>query len=165
MAAQPIEFRAVAVSIKSLTQSCANFGVIIRLNGGFMKLLSLLVLFCAGAISLFAATRESTMPLSPASAPPAFKIGSLSLNPANNAKPPFVWPSRAGYRVTERSVESTTCYKMRAYYVVRDSRNPDVTRPDGYSTCQPAARFQVKRAIEQKMIEEGPTEPENIPSN
>ena len=130
-----------------------------------MKLLSLLVLFCAGAISLFAATGESTMPLSPASAPPAFKIGSLSLNPATNAKPLFGWPSRDRFAVRPRSAESTTCYKRRAYYMVRESRDSDVTRPDGYSTCQPAARFQVKRAIEQKMIEEGPTERENIPPN
>lgn len=128
-----------------------------------MKLLGLVILFFAGSISLFAAAGEAPLPLLPqASESPTLIIGSLSLNPAAEAKPLFKWPSQAGYPFTESSVESTTCYKMRAYYVVRDSRNPDVTRPDGYSTCQPATRFQVKRAIGKKVIEEAPSEPGNI---
>lgn len=135
-----------------------------------MKLLALFIFVLAGSVSLLAGTHESSLPLSPqASGSPGFKIDSLSLNPAGNAKPLLVWPSQDRYWFTERSVESTTCYKMRAYYMVRDNRNPDVTRPDGYSTCQPAARFQVKRAIErrqeQRMIEEKLAEPEDIPSN
>ncbi len=109
-----------------------------------MKLLALLVLVFASSISLFAASGETA---------------------TNLSQPPFVAPgspAQDGYRFTEGSVESATCYKMRAYYVVRDSRNPDVTRPDGYSTCEPAARFQVKRAIEQRpeqgMMKDRPAE-------
>ncbi len=128
-----------------------------------MKLLSLVVLLVS-SVSLFAAADDAPLLLLPqTSASPVLKIGSLSLNPATDAKPLFESPSQAVYRFTERSVESTTCYKMRAYYVVRDSRNPDVTRPDGYSTCQPATRFQVKRAIGKQLFEEGPTEPKPIP--
>jgi hypothetical protein len=113
-----------------------------------MKLLALFIFLFAGSISLFAASEGSGLNLSrPTSAAPASS-------------------SQDGYRLTRKSVESSTCYKMRAYYVVRDSRNPDVTRSDGYSTCQPAARFQVKRAIEhwteQRMIEDRHPEPESI---
>lgn len=121
-----------------------------------MRLLSLLVLFFAGSISLFAATSESAVTLSPpASAAPVFKNDSLSLNPAGKVKPLFVWPQDG--RFTRRPTETTTCYKIRAYYMVRERRNSDVTRPDGYSTCQPASRFQVKRAIGHRMIQERTT--------
>ena len=127
-----------------------------------MRLLALLIFVFAASISLFAASKGSQLDRPPVSASPVFKVGSLSLSPAGNAKPLFLWPTHDRHWVTERSLESTTCYKMRAYYVVRDSRNPDVTRPDGYSTCQPAARFQVKRAIgteaEEKMSEDTPAE-------
>ena len=39
-----------------------------------------------------------------------------------------------------------TCYSLRAYRVTRDDPESDVTKPAGYSTCQPAARFQLKDA-------------------
>ncbi|MFI5070058.1 MAG: hypothetical protein ACHP8A_04125 [Terriglobales bacterium] len=130
-----------------------------------MKLLSLLILLVS-SIPLFGGTGESPLPLLPqASGSPAFNIGSLSLNPASKIKPLFVWPDQSPYRFTERSVRSRsrTCYKMRAYYMVRESKDSDITQPDGYSTCQPATRFQVKRAIGRQLFEEGPTEPTPIP--
>jgi hypothetical protein len=37
-----------------------------------------------------------------------------------------------------------TCYKIRSYVVARDSRNSDSTHPVSYSTCQPAARYQLR---------------------
>jgi len=42
--------------------------------------------------------------------------------------------------------ESGVCYCIRGYRVARDDPESDSTRPVGYSTCQPAARFQVKDA-------------------
>jgi hypothetical protein len=38
------------------------------------------------------------------------------------------------------------CYSIRGYRVTRDDPESDLTRPAGYSTCQPAARFHVKGA-------------------
>jgi hypothetical protein len=39
---------------------------------------------------------------------------------------------------------ASTCYSIRNYRMKRDDPETDVTRPDGYSTCQPATRFAVK---------------------
>jgi len=39
---------------------------------------------------------------------------------------------------------------MRTYRVKREARDSDVTRPAGYTTCVPVARFVVKRAVESK---------------
>jgi len=39
-----------------------------------------------------------------------------------------------------------TCYKMRSYLVARESPDSDVVGPAGYSTCQPASKYGVKRA-------------------
>lgn len=38
----------------------------------------------------------------------------------------------------------TTCYKIRSYVVARDSKHSDSTHPVSYSTCQPAARYQLR---------------------
>ncbi|HEY4905581.1 MAG TPA: hypothetical protein VIH89_19025 [Candidatus Sulfotelmatobacter sp.] len=40
--------------------------------------------------------------------------------------------------------QSTFCYSMRSYRVVRDDPESDSTRLAGYSTCQRSGRFQVK---------------------
>ncbi|MFZ0954953.1 MAG: hypothetical protein WAN60_01320 [Candidatus Sulfotelmatobacter sp.] len=39
-----------------------------------------------------------------------------------------------------------TCYSIRSYRVTRDDPESDSTRLVAYSTCQPAARYQVKEA-------------------
>jgi len=46
----------------------------------------------------------------------------------------------------------TFCLSLRTYRVARVSADSDVTRPAGYSTCQPSARFQVKTAVESREI-------------
>ncbi|MGP0019249.1 MAG: hypothetical protein ACLPHP_11815 [Candidatus Sulfotelmatobacter sp.] len=38
----------------------------------------------------------------------------------------------------------TVCYAIRSYVVARDSKYSDSTHPVSYSTCQPAARYQLK---------------------
>ncbi|MGD0567831.1 MAG: hypothetical protein ABSA78_05455 [Candidatus Sulfotelmatobacter sp.] len=43
---------------------------------------------------------------------------------------------------------NATCYSIRLYRVKRDDPQSDTTRAAGYSTCQPAARFQVKTAVD-----------------
>jgi hypothetical protein len=44
------------------------------------------------------------------------------------------------------------CYSIRGYRVTRDDPESDATRPAGYSTCQPAARFRVKDADDLREI-------------
>ena len=38
----------------------------------------------------------------------------------------------------------TSCYKIRSYVVARDTKHSDSTHPVSYSTCQPAARYQLR---------------------
>jgi hypothetical protein len=42
----------------------------------------------------------------------------------------------------------TTCYTLRTYRVARENPESDSTRPAGYSTCQPATRFQLRTAVD-----------------
>jgi len=42
------------------------------------------------------------------------------------------------------------CYSIRSYRVTRDDPGSDWTRLAGYSECQPAARFQVKAAVDSR---------------
>jgi hypothetical protein len=44
--------------------------------------------------------------------------------------------------------DDTSCLKMRVYKVARDDPHSDATHAAGYSTCQPAMRFQVYRTDE-----------------
>ncbi len=47
----------------------------------------------------------------------------------------------------------TVCLFIRSYRVIRDDPKSDSTRLAGYSECQPAARFQVKTAVDSREIE------------
>jgi hypothetical protein len=38
----------------------------------------------------------------------------------------------------------STCFTLRTYVVQRDTPESDVVHPAGYTTCQPAPRFEVK---------------------
>jgi hypothetical protein len=40
--------------------------------------------------------------------------------------------------------DEPTCYAIRSYVVARDSKDSDSTHRVSYSTCQPAARYQLK---------------------
>jgi hypothetical protein len=44
----------------------------------------------------------------------------------------------------------TVCYSMRSYRVTRDDPGSDSTKLVGYSECQPAARYQVKTAVDSR---------------
>jgi hypothetical protein len=50
------------------------------------------------------------------------------------------------------SQNDVTCLSIRSYRVTRDDPESDTTRLVGYSTCQPAAKFQVKEANERQEI-------------
>ncbi len=59
------------------------------------------------------------------------------------------WPRIEGNRfILSLGDFEPTCAYMRTYRVKREARDSDVTRPAGYTTCVPMARFAVKRATE-----------------
>jgi hypothetical protein len=46
----------------------------------------------------------------------------------------------------EKEVDGdNVCYQLRTYFVERESRSSDVTHYAGYSSCQAALRFRLKR--------------------
>jgi hypothetical protein len=62
----------------------------------------------------------------------------------------FKAPSLSRKRVL--SQDDVTCLSIRSYRVMRDDPRSDTTRLVGYSTCQPATKFQVKEAGERQDI-------------
>lgn len=40
----------------------------------------------------------------------------------------------------------SVCFTIRSYVVARDDKNSDSVHPVGYSTCQPATRYRLKKA-------------------
>ena len=66
-----------------------------------------------------------------------------------------VLPARPGWRVPVWDPNlQATCFKLRTYVVRRDGPKSDVLHPAGYTTCQPAPRFEVK-VTEQREQDEG----------
>lgn len=59
-------------------------------------------------------------------------------------------PSHLDKRVLDQG--DATCYSIRAYRVRREDPASDMTKPAGYSTCQPATKFQVKEANDRQEI-------------
>ena len=47
--------------------------------------------------------------------------------------------------------QEPSCVYMRTYRMKREARGSDVTRPAGYTTCVPVARFTMKRAAERDL--------------
>ena len=54
--------------------------------------------------------------------------------------------------------QEPSCVFMRTYRVKREARDSDVTRPAGYTTCVPAGRFAVKRAVKLDSEQQARTE-------
>jgi hypothetical protein len=52
--------------------------------------------------------------------------------------------------------DDAVCLYIRSYRVIRDDPKSDSTRLAGYSECQPAARFQMKSAVDSREIEIDP---------
>ncbi len=57
-----------------------------------------------------------------------------------------IFPLEVRAHVLPLEQREAACYSIRTYRVTRDDPESDSTRPAGYSTCQPAARFRVKDA-------------------
>jgi hypothetical protein len=64
------------------------------------------------------------------------------------------WDTKAPSLFHERVLaqDNATCLSIRSYRVTRDDPESDTTRLVGYSTCQPATKFQVKEAGEWQEI-------------
>jgi hypothetical protein len=43
--------------------------------------------------------------------------------------------------------DDQTCYKLRTYFVERDSRSSDLVHGAGYESCQAASKFGLKKAL------------------
>jgi len=105
-----------------------------------MKLPTLLVLFLAGSIPAIGATAQSQQnPDDVISNQPKMILSSPEL---------FARENRSHFLTDNWQAEkNTVCYKMRSYHVVREDQDSDVTRMDGYTTCQPASKYQTKRTV------------------
>jgi hypothetical protein len=88
-------------------------------------------------------------------APPEFRTHVLALpqivQDKIRATPPQ-WRSRLLPIPPKPEQNDETCLYIRSYRVTRDHPESDATRPAGYSTCQPAARFQTKYAVDSREI-------------
>ena len=84
-------------------------------------------------------------------APPEFRAHVLPLPPNVRARIRDVQPQLPFD--PSLAQDDTACYNIRGYRVTRDDPQSDATRPAGYSECQPAARFQVKAAVDSREIE------------
>jgi hypothetical protein len=88
-------------------------------------------------------------------APPEFRPHVLPLRPTLPPREPArnraIQPQLSFDSTLEQ--DDTACYSIRSYRVTRDDPESDSTRLAGYSECQPAARFQVKAAVESEKVE------------
>jgi len=72
----------------------------------------------------------------------AYKIDRSRIDPNRQ---PFRWVFQNDDIVMETLGDDTLCYKIRSYVVARDSKDSDSVHPVGYSTCQPASRYRLKK--------------------
>lgn len=73
----------------------------------------------------------------------AYRIDRSRIDPDRQ---PFRWGSQIDDIVMDRQPgDDTLCYKIRSYVVARDSKDSDSVHPVGYSTCQPASRYRLKK--------------------
>jgi hypothetical protein len=69
----------------------------------------------------------------------AYKIDRSRIDPNRR---PFRW----GSQIDDIQLgDDTVCYKIRSYVVARDNKESDSVYPVGYSTCQPASRYRLRR--------------------
>jgi hypothetical protein len=104
-----------------------------------MKLPILLVLFLVGSIPSIGATTQSQQ-----------NTGAVISNqPETPVSSPEVFSreNRSHFYAENWELERPVCYKIRSYHVVREDQDSDVTRMDGYTTCQPSSKYQTKRTV------------------
>ncbi len=83
---------------------------------------------------------------------------SMSLSPEilagekKNDSPELISKEEAVRQTLELEANQSACLTLRTYRVVRESPGSDSTRPAGYTTCVPSARFKLKTAVETQVI-------------
>ena len=91
-------------------------------------------------------------------APPEFRAHVLALAPSVRTRIRDIQPELTFDPTLDSNLDSTLarddrdCLTLRTYRVTRDDPESDSTRLAGYSECQPAARFQMKTAVESREI-------------
>ena len=77
----------------------------------------------------------------------AYKIDRSRIDPNR----PFRWDSQVDTILVDPILmdgqlgDDTVCYKIRSYVVARDHKDSDSVHPVGYSTCQPASRYRLRK--------------------
>lgn len=92
------------------------------------------------------ASSQAAVPQDPlqwleSSLPPMFKKDS-------GQKVLFFPAPKDGFLLSPDLPGDAVCLKIRSYVMKRDSKNSDATHLVGYSTCQPAKKFQLRSAVE-----------------
>jgi len=91
-------------------------------------------------------------------APPEFRAHAVPISPLSPNARSRIRDIQAQLRVVPfastlaQNDSDKVCYSMRSYRVTRDDPGSDSTRLAGYSECQPAARFQVKAAVDSREL-------------
>jgi hypothetical protein len=131
--------------------------------------LSLLIALCVSSLVAQSSTDKpgASSPLQP-NLPPnpqtsadifqflqPFDIRGIALRPTlpvADSKSKFDSPDLARQRILTLEENEPVCLTLRTYRVARESPDSDSTRPAGYSTCQPATRFQFRTAVDTREI-------------
>jgi hypothetical protein len=106
-----------------------------------MRVTSLLAVLACGLVSLISASAQTT------GAPPS-KPNQVEAA-VGIIRPPDFLDSAEDSSDRDRHSDSErdkVCYMLRTYRMKRERPDSDVTERDGYSTCQRASKFGVKKA-------------------
>jgi hypothetical protein len=121
-----------------------------------LLLLALLIAVCVAPVaaqSLLEPDRilaASQLRVDGLTAPPEFRVHVLVLAPNVRARIRDIQPQLSLDSTLAQN--DTDCLTIRTYRVTRDDPKSDTTRLAGYSECQPAARFQMKTAVDSREI-------------
>jgi hypothetical protein len=117
-----------------------------------LLVLPLLISVCGQPVAAQSSPEKSAVPQSLLTLPQNAQAGiradqfRLSSHPDGINLSHIIPPPEFREHVLTLGQSDVTCYSIRTYRVTRDDPESDSTRPAGYSTCQPTARFQVKDA-------------------
>jgi hypothetical protein len=103
-----------------------------------MRIPFLLVAFLCGVVSLSVAGEQPRQ-----SSSSRFDSASGIVHPGDLEQEPAV-RERLGRELAEDG--NVTCYTVQSYRVKRQSADSDAVEPVGYSTCQRASKYGVKKA-------------------
>lgn len=106
-----------------------------------LLVLPLLIAICGAPLAAQSAPEKKpaqVLPPRPQDAPAVFVVGSPRLSPDGRNLSDIIRPEML------EPILPPNCYRIRTYRVTREDPESDVTRPAGYSSCQPGALFGLK---------------------